>query len=77
LVKYLLLAAVVFGIVFWLSGAAARVARNRDGGRSPVVPPQERMVTCAHCGVNLPESDSVAESGRFFCNDEHRLAGPR
>jgi uncharacterized protein len=72
LVKYLLLAAVVFGIVFWLSGAAARVARKRAAA-----PPQERMVACAHCGVNLPQSDSVSESGRFFCNDEHRLAGPR
>lgn len=74
MVKYLLLAAVVVGIVFWLSGAAARIARKGADGRSR---PEERMVACAHCGVNLPQGESVQESGRFFCSDEHRLAGPR
>ena len=77
MVKYLLLAAVVFGIVFWLSGAAVRVARKRNGADAPAAPAQERMVGCAHCGVNLPQSESVDDSGCFYCSDAHRLAGPR
>ena len=31
----------------------------------------EDMVRCAHCGVHLPESESVTSDGYFFCNDEH------
>lgn len=37
--------------------------------------PAERMVTCAHCGVNLPESESVRAGGRHYCSDEHRRLG--
>jgi uncharacterized protein len=37
--------------------------------------PAERMVTCAHCGVNLPESESVGAGGRHYCSDEHRRLG--
>lgn len=34
----------------------------------------ERMVTCAHCGVNLPESESLRSGERHFCSEEHRRA---
>ena len=74
MVKYLLLAAMVVGIVLWLSGAAARLARKDGTGRAP---PAESMVACAHCGVNLPRGESVEEAGRSYCCDEHRRAGPR
>lgn len=32
----------------------------------------ERMVTCARCGLHLPESDSVSADGRFYCSEAHR-----
>lgn len=32
----------------------------------------ERMVTCARCGLNLPESDSLSADGRFYCSEAHR-----
>lgn len=32
----------------------------------------EDMVRCAHCGVHLPKSESVASEGEFFCTNEHR-----
>jgi uncharacterized protein len=35
----------------------------------------ERMVACAHCGVNLPQSDATASGERFFCSEEHRRLG--
>jgi uncharacterized protein len=37
--------------------------------------PAERMVACAHCGVNLPESDSVRVGERHYCSEEHRRLG--
>jgi uncharacterized protein len=36
------------------------------------------MHACAHCGVHLPHADMQADnSGRLFCSEAHRLAGPR
>jgi uncharacterized protein len=31
----------------------------------------ERMVKCAHCGVNQPLSESVLTQGRYYCCDAH------
>ncbi len=35
----------------------------------------ERMVTCAHCGVHLPQSDSIESAGQYYCSEEHRRLG--
>ena len=49
---------------------------RRSGGRqSP--PPAERMVACRHCGLNLPQSEALEGSGRFYCSEEHWRLGPR
>jgi uncharacterized protein len=33
----------------------------------------EPMVQCAHCGIHIPLSESVAgQAGSVFCSDEHR-----
>jgi uncharacterized protein len=32
----------------------------------------EPMVQCAHCGIHIPLSESVAGQGSVFCSDEHR-----
>jgi uncharacterized protein len=71
MIRFLLLAAIICVVYVWLKGAGAR-ARNA----AAAVPPQENMVTCAHCGVHLPQSDSVAAGARFYCTEEHRIAGP-
>ena len=62
----------LFGVVWWLLRriAVARLAqRERRASREP-----ERMVTCAHCGVNQPVSESVMVDGRYYCCQEHRRA---
>lgn len=43
--------------------------RNVKGPKGKAV---EQMVTCAHCGVHLPESESLASDGKYFCSEEHR-----
>jgi uncharacterized protein len=48
----------------------------RRGGGRQAPPPAERMVACGHCGLNLPQSEALERSGRFYCSEEHRrLAG--
>ncbi len=37
----------------------------------------ERMVGCAHCGVNLPQIEALKEGGAYFCGEAHRRLGPR
>lgn len=29
------------------------------------------MVACAHCGINLPKSESVMENGKYYCCTAH------
>lgn len=70
IVRFLLLAAFIYVIYTWLRAPAART-RN-----AAPVPPQENMVICAHCGVHLPQSDSVADGARYYCTEAHRIAGP-
>ena len=69
IIRLLLLAVLFYAVYAWLRRAAA-TARAPNPAAS-----QENMVTCAHCGVYLPQSDSVSGDGLFYCGDEHRLAG--
>jgi uncharacterized protein len=35
------------------------------------------MVSCAHCGLHLPQPDALeGEGGRHYCSAEHRRLGP-
>ena len=54
-------------VVVWLILKGYRKSINKDA--PPRAP--EDMVRCAHCGVHLPRSESHAESGEFFCSEEH------
>lgn len=67
--KYLLLLALL-GFVWW------RVFKRKEptGSLEPDVSPAENMVTCAHCGVHLPESEAVCAGGAVYCSDAHRRA---
>ncbi len=78
--KFLLLIAVI-GIALWLFKSRGR------SSAAPGAPPAPKakkpaattpMLACAHCGVHLPQTDTVADAaGRPFCSEAHRLAGPR
>ncbi|NMG29032.1 PP0621 family protein [Aromatoleum evansii] len=73
----LLLVLVLVGI-WWV-----RRALNRPGGTDSSAGKQtgerkgvpERMVSCDHCGVHVPESEGVRDGDRFFCCEEHRRIG--
>lgn len=69
--KYLLLLGLV-AVIWWVwsKRKAADVPRVR-----PTSPDPEKMVSCAHCGVYLPESDSVSDGGLTYCCEAHRALG--
>jgi uncharacterized protein len=84
--KYLVLLLVLAVAVAWL----ALSRRRRPPAAPPPKPaPEEadppgpaatpaRMLACVHCKVHLPEGDALFDaSGRPFCSEAHRLAGPR
>jgi len=47
----------------------------RAGRRTDAQPPAataQAMVSCAHCGLHLPQADALVVGNRYFCSDEHR-----
>lgn len=85
MMKWLVLAVVVVGLLWWLG--RGRSGPRRDAEGEPTAPPQhpratpqpEPMVPCAHCGVLLPRAEALSggEPSRPYCSDAHRRAGPR
>ena len=76
--KFLLLMAVV-AFALWLLKTKGRVAPPSARKDPPKAPPQPaQMLACVHCGVHLPQADTVQDAaGRAYCSEAHRLAGPR
>lgn len=64
--KYLLLAGLVL-FVWW----AWRKARTKRGAAAQPMREVERMVECAHCGVNQPVSESILANHRYYCCAAH------
>ena len=64
--RYLLLFALLL-LVFWIM----RKNRKHTSTPPPAARPPEKMVSCAHCGVNLPLSESVRSGNRHYCCLEH------
>jgi len=62
-------------LLFWMLFAVLiyAVVKNRSAagrvGRS--AKPPEAMVSCAACGLNVPQSEAVGHDGRWYCSKEH------
>lgn len=37
----------------------------------------QHMVSCAHCGLYVPEQEAVKQSGKYYCCREHAELGPK
>ena len=68
LIKLILLALAAW-IVYRLVKSYGRRIKREDVQKNET---GEDMVRCAHCGVHLPRSESIASQGEFFCTNEHR-----
>ena len=69
--KYLILFALL-GVVWWMWVKRGSSRDNHASTRRD--PPPEKMVTCSFCSVHLPESEGVADRGRVYCCEAHRVA---
>ena len=75
----LLLLLLVIAFAGWLittrrrgAGTAAKKSRPGAGGQPPAA-----MIACTHCGVHVPQPDTVTDGqGRRYCSESHRIAGP-
>lgn len=75
--RLILLLAAVALVWWWLSSRRSAV-RSDDAAPKPPADPAgaHQMVSCAHCGVHLPQSDALPDAaGTFFCSEEHRRLG--
>jgi uncharacterized protein len=82
MLKLVILLGVAVVLVMWFTKGRLRGKRppaegpNGDGKAGTAGP--ATMVSCAHCGVHLPQTDALTDSaGRHFCGEQHRLAGKR
>jgi len=69
--KYLLWIGLLF-VIYWFLRNNKRRKPNAPETQRPREP--EQMVTCAHCGVHLPISESITARGQHFCSTNHQLA---
>jgi len=67
--KYLLLLAVVMGMVWWIK--LSRSVASPDKTATPANPPQN-MVRCAYCGLHLPDNEAVVSGNASYCSQAHR-----
>jgi uncharacterized protein len=73
--KYLLLL-IVLALVFYMLGRKRQPPPAQPPASSgpPPVSRGQTMVACAHCGLHLPEQESLPGRGGAFCSTEHRAA---
>ena len=71
-------------ILIGIGGLLVRGLRRRAlagprAGKPPAQSGEQQgdLVTCAHCGVNLPKAEARTAGGRYYCNEEHWRLGPR
>ena len=59
-------------LAYWILKSYRRRVGRRES-QAPAAGPED-MVRCAHCGVHLPRSESVATQGSFYCSADHERA---
>lgn len=79
----LLILALIVVLVVWVLRRAISGPRGRGGGEAGAsrdageAAARGDLVSCAHCGVNLPRAEANAAGGRLYCSEEHGRLGPR
>lgn len=75
IVRNLLLFLLILCGIWWIRRALNKPGATAQSPERATGDP-ERMVECAHCGLHVPETESLSDQGRHYCCAAHRLAGP-
>ena len=62
----LILIIVIFAVVYLLFKSYRKQPPKRDAS-----PDVQDMVSCAHCGINIPKNESVSANGKHYCCPAH------
>jgi uncharacterized protein len=74
--RLILIVAIVIAVL-WLLRRALAGPRNKGAPGEAGGGTAGDLVSCAHCGVNLPKAEARSAGGRHYCSEEHWRAGPR
>ena len=76
--KFILFLLVVFLVVWLARGGRRRNAVPPPAATPPAAAPTpalpDTMVSCAHCGIHLPQAEALPGRGGVFCGEAHRAA---
>jgi uncharacterized protein len=53
----------------------ASAQKQREAKANP--PALDQIVTCAHCGLHLPQTEASGQGSDWFCSTEHLALGRR
>jgi uncharacterized protein len=64
----------LLGVALYVAFRFWRVARKRSEGAAggDRGSASEPMISCAHCGLNVPRSEAIGDGGRWYCSESHR-----
>lgn len=74
--KYLVLFAVLALVYAIWRSQRALPPDTPDRPSKPRASAPQAMVSCARCGVHLPQSEALQKGGRSYCCAAHRDAPP-
>jgi uncharacterized protein len=70
--KYLIWLLVIL-LAIWVFKRSRRESNPANQKPSPPASPSN-MVTCAQCGIHLPQDEAVTGTQGLYCSTEHRAA---
>lgn len=70
---FVLLAIAAYVVWMWLRRSASNGAPRTHAPRTDT---PQAMISCAHCGLHLPQQEAQPMGERFYCCEEHRRRGP-
>jgi uncharacterized protein len=72
--KFLLLILLLALVFFMLGVKRARPPEVKKPPAPPAELPPQDMVSCAQCGLHLPQGEALPGRGGVFCSAAHRQA---
>lgn len=70
--KYLFLLLVILAVLWAIKRGGNRKKPETRKDSAPATP--ANMVSCAHCGLHLPQEEAVKGENGLYCSTEHRAA---